>query len=144
MKNIKTFESFEYELLNESLIDLIKMSPLYKKAKKIYAELKVEIHKYIKDNYEEFNKIKSKLSLPKIKNLLNEDYIFESEERKTELLSKVLKLLGIGFGSTGFISGLITLIMTAIEGTSHNTIPMLFVTVILMIFASVSYVTTTD
>jgi len=101
-------------------------------------------------NFIQIKKIDLKEAAKNIKNEIvnreetEEIYEYDDEEKRTILLGKILKILGISFLSSSFIPGLVAIIITAIDGNFYDSMPLIFAFLILLIFGLASYIPVKD
>jgi VIT1/CCC1 family predicted Fe2+/Mn2+ transporter len=129
MKNIKTFENFKEERINEGLLDFIKKLPIYTKIVEIYNKVKDELTDMLKDLGEEDKE-----------KLLSSVNISESINEGKFDVNKILRKIGLSTGALGLISNAISMVTYVIEQNGYTATPWFILGVILLAIGGITHI----
>ena len=144
---IQRFNEFDNKV-NEGLSDIVKKIPFiskyYTKAEKIAKSVKSKVENLIKDlSEEDKSKIYSftidQISPGELSKLKTENKKFESKkDGESDLIGKILKVIGIGAGSASFISGLVSMIINTTHQHGGDAEPWFIAFVALLAISGIS------
>lgn len=146
MKTIKRYHEFNEDLeLNESLKPFLKKiwnkfkdSDFFKKnfskIREVYDKLESDVKKYVKEHMTELSE--KDIKILKTYDAADLD-IPTNETEGGNTQRKIVNILGLSTGSIGFISGIYSMVIAAIEESAYNASSWFIIFVVLMLVTGV-------